>query len=418
MSNNMIAMQTRRKLIGTLFTAESLFAAAQIAAFTLMPVIATELSGRDSMAGFPTTAMLLGQAGAAYLIGSFMDRAGRRSGLTIGYLMATIGALLAAAAISWSSFIAFCLGAAMIGMGRGAGLQARFAAAEIQPPDHQARAIGVIVFAGTIGAVVGPLLVAPSQQWAQAFGFSYRTGPYLIAMLLLYGAVMLTFALLRPDPMTVARETLDASATTTAVGTSTERSLWAIFSPAPVRLALAAMLVGQLVMVLVMVITPLHMTRASYSDAQISLVMTGHTLGMFGLAALTGWLIDRVGRTMMIGAGAVVLAVASVMAPIDFGLIWLIAALFLLGLGWNFCFIAGSSLLAAMLDAGERGRAQGTNDMLVALAAGIGSASTGVLFGMGGITLIAGLGVAIASGLLLMTLRFGREVAVAAAGAD
>ena len=168
------------------------------------------------------------------------------------------------------------------------------------------------------------------------------------------------------------------------------QSLRQIFTPTDVRLALAAMLIGQLVMVLIMVTTPLYMNRQAYSDGAISVVMAGHTLGMFGLAALTGWLIDRVGRKRMISAGAVVLIIASLLAPIAYGLPLLVGALFLLGLGWNFCFIAGSSLLSTSLGDQERGRAQGANDMFVALAAGVGSISTGPLYMLGGIVLICG----------------------------
>ncbi len=408
MQKTEITTSLQQRLIGTLFTAESLFAAAQIAALTLMPVVAAELSGQDLLAGVPTTAMLVGQAAAAYFIGSLMDRVGRRTGLTLGYLVATLGAIVAAAAVSWSAFLVLCIGAGMMGVGRGAGLQARFAAAEIEPPRRQARAIGIIVFAGTIGAVVGPLLVAPSQRWAEFFGFALRAGPYLAAAALFYGAVLVTFILLRPDPMTVRqawavdealREESDA-----LPAVQSSHSLRQIFAPTDVRLALAAMLIGQLVMVLIMVTTPLYMNKQAYSDGAISLVMTGHTLGMFGLAALTGWLIDRVGRKRMISAGAVVLIVASLLAPIAYGLPLLIGALFLLGLGWNFCFIAGSSLLSASLGDQERGRAQGANDMFVALAAGVGSISTGPLYMLGGIVLICGIGLAISFGLLAGTL--------------
>jgi MFS family permease len=410
--------QIQNRLTGTLFASESLFAAAQIGALTLVPVVAAELSGQDLLAGLPHTAMLAGQAAAAYFIGSLMDRIGRRSGLAMGYLLATLGAVIAAVAITWSAFAALCLGAGMIGMGRGAGLQARFAAAEIQPPDRQARAIGIIVFAGTIGAVVGPLLVIPSQHWAEVFGFNLRTGPYLAAALLFYGAVMITFFLLRPDPMTVRNPLAVPRANRADAPPGEKESLRQIFAPSSVRLALAAMLVGQLVMVLIMVTTPLYMNRQAYSDSAISIVMAGHTLGMFGLAALTGWLIDQVGRQRMIAAGAVVLIISAVMAPVAASLPLLVAALFLLGLGWNFCFIAGSSLLSTSLGDQARGRAQGANDMLVAVAAGTGSFSTGPLFALGGITLICALGVLISAGLLGSALLMERRTLVPAPAGD
>ena len=113
---------------------------------------------------------------------------------------------------------------------------------------------------------------------------------------------------------------------------------------------------------------------------------------MFGLSGVTGWLIDRYGRIVTIVIGAMILILASVLTPLSVEVQSLAVALFLLGLGWNFCFIAGSSLLSDALTANERGRAQGVGEMLVALSAGTGSFSTGGVFAAGGITAVAAVG--------------------------
>ena len=133
MSEQPVTPALQRRLTGTLFISESLFSASVIASFTLMPIVAQELTGRDSLAGIPSTMMLIGQAAAAYPLGRLMDRFGRRTGLSIGYFIAAAGAVLATLAIGWGAFVGFIFGTFLYGVGRAGGLQARFAAAEITP---------------------------------------------------------------------------------------------------------------------------------------------------------------------------------------------------------------------------------------------------------------------------------------------
>jgi MFS family permease len=146
----------------------------------------------------------------------------------------------------------------------------------------------------------------------------------------------------------------------------------------------------------------------------VSWVLMAHTLGMFALAPLTGWLIDQLGRLSMIVIGGVVLVVASAITPFSTEMNYLAVALFLLGLGWNFTFIAGSSLLADAVAAHERGRVQGFSESLVALASGVGSLSTGFAFSFGGIILVSAIGLACSlifiAGALWFTQR--RQLAV------
>jgi MFS family permease len=119
-----------------------------------------------------------------------------------------------------------------------------------------------------------------------------------------------------------------------------------------------------------------------------------HTLGMFGLSGVTGWLIDKYGRISIIIVGAGILIISSFLTPASETLPMLALALFLLGLGWNLCFIAGSSLLSDTLYSKERGRAQGASDTLVALSSGVGSLATGAVFALGGIIAVCGAGLA------------------------
>jgi MFS family permease len=160
-----------------------------------------------------------------------------------------------------------------------------------------------------------------------------------------------------------------------------------------VQLAIAASLISQTVMVVLMVMTPLYMDHHNHSRDSISLVIAAHTLGMFGLSAVTGYLIDRFGRIPMLIAGSMILIASALIAPISTDQYVLVVALFLLGLGWNFGYVAGSSLLADALQGAERAQVQGINDTVVFLAAGFGSVAAGPLFassGYGGVS-IAGI---------------------------
>jgi len=156
------------------------------------------------------------------------------------------------------------------------------------------------------------------------------------------------------------------------------------------------MALGQVVMVLVMVITSLHMRDHQHGLADISLVISSHAFGMFAFSIISGRLADRFGRgpTILIGAGTLVLACLA--ATISPNVLPLGVALFLLGLGWNFCFVAGSALFADQLSQEERSRMQGFSDLLVGLSSAIGSLSSGLIFAAVGYNMMAFISAAMA----------------------
>lgn len=377
----------RQRLTIILFVGQSLFAAAMIATFTLMAIVAADLSGSDAMAGIPSTLTLLGRAAAAYPIGLLLDKAGRRIGLSAGFGLGVAGSITAVYAIGVGSFPVFCVGAILMGMGRAGSDQSRYIAAEIQVADKRAKVIGLLVFAGTIGAVLGPALVAPSQTFAVTRGFAATTGPFLVGIGMYALGLVITMLFLRPDPKEIGAA-VEAEEQHQVIQ-SPARPLTAIFRQPVVILAVAALTIGQLVMAMLMVITPLHMSHHAHAAGSISFVISAHTFGMFALSGVTGWLIDRYGRVPLIVAGAFVLIIASILTPLSTAVLLLAVALFLLGLGWNFCFIAGSSLLTDSLAASERPRTQGASEMMVALAAGIAGLATGVLFDRAGMTAVS-----------------------------
>ena len=415
----------QRRIATTLFMVSSLSSAAMIASFTLTPIIAATLSGSAILTGLPNTLSMLGRAGAGYPMGWLLDKAGRRFGLAAGLVFVTVGMLISASAISAGSFSLFLLGAVFLGVGRSALEQTRFVAAEIFSSAQQAKVIGLIVFAGTIGAVGGPLLVQPAANFAIGRGLDKSVGPFWLGAVLMVGAFVLLVLALRPDPKQLAAQQEEATEPASPAnqlhdghsdegGAETEaqrgiRQVRTLLKQADVQLAIAAMVIGQLVMTLLMVITPLHMSRADHGIEAIGWVIMGHTLGMFGLSGVSGWLTDRVGRVPMIVAGALVQVLAAILMPLSSDLPILIMSLFLLGLGWNFSFIAGSSLLSAALEKSrQRSRVQGINEAFVAIASAVGSLGTGGVYSISGVVAVAVSGVAFSATLGALALWLGR----------
>ena len=322
-----------------------------------------------------------------------MDRFGRRLALSSGYSMAIVGSIISVLAITSGNFLIFLLGALFLGMARSAGDQSRYVGAEVFTLSRRAKVIGIVVSAGTVGAIFGPLLVPLSTSWITRIGLPESSGPFIVSSILMVYATGAVFFFLRPDPKELGQDIADHEAAQNLESidnlTAERRPLREIFAAPMVQLAILAMVLGFFVMAVLMVITPLHMDRAAHGTSAISAVIMAHTLGMFGLSWLTGGLIDRFGRIPMILAGTAILGLSCILAPLSLQVPILGLALFLLGLGWNFCYVSGSSLLSDALAAQERGRAQGASEALVAIGAGLASLSVGLVFAQGGYLLVS-----------------------------
>lgn len=369
-----------RRITGTLFVTQSMASAALIAQVTIGAIASAQLGGSIALAGLPTTVVLIGAAAAAYPAGRFMQRFGRRPGLALGFLFGMIGMLLDAVALIIGSFALFIVGLILIGFARGVTDQSRYAAADAVTITRRARAISVVVFAGTVGAIGGPLLVGPLGRVAVGLNLPELAGPLLgsAALFLLGGALIVLF--LRPDPRQIALAmSNDAAAAEPTVIPAAARSVAEVLRQPAAVTALIAMVLGQAVMVLVMSVTSVHMDLNGHGLDTISLVIGAHTLGMFGLSMVTGSIADRFGRSQTIVVGTLLLIVGSLIAPLSLATVWLAVGLFLVGVGWNLCYIAGSSLLADSIMPSERGRVQGASDLLVNLGSAAGSLSSGVI---------------------------------------
>jgi len=392
-----------RKLTAVLFAQQSLASAGFIAAATLNSIVGKELSQNSSWAGVPTAVYLLAGAFSAFMWGYVYDAIGRRKGLTTGLGAGVVGSGVAFYAIAIHSFPVFLAGLVLMGIANSAVQLGRFAAAEVNKPEHRGRAISNVVIGGTVGSVIGPFVAGPAGSLVHSWGVDELAGAYLIAIFLFAIAAVVVFSGLRPDPREIGKQVAEKFPET-LIRHKHVRGLWEIFTQPAALVALVSMVLGQMVMVLVMVITSLHMRGHNHNLTDISTVIASHTFGMYAFSIVSGRLADKWGRGTVILIGSFTLVVACIAATFSPDVLPLGVALFLLGLGWNFCFVGGSTLLADQLSPAERARTQGFNDLLVGLASAAGSLESGFIFASLGYNMMAYVSAAVALVPLLVVV--------------
>jgi MFS family permease len=364
-----------------------------IAAVTVATIVAKDLAGTTIWSGAPGATVVLGAALGATLLSRLMVTRGRRTGLTVGYVIGVAGAVIATGAVITRSLPLLLLGTVLIGFGNSSNQLSRYVAADLFPDARRASAIGLVVWGATFGAVVGPNLIAWADSVGKGLGLPTLAGGYLLPVVFVGAAAVLSFVMLRPDPYQLA----EVSPTDRLTGDATQIPLMRILRRPHVPIAIIALVAGQTVMVLIMTMTPLHMTDHGHDLAAVGLVISGHTFGMFALSPISGRLTDRFGSTVVVLSGLSVVALSallSAIAPPEGGPL-LFIALFLLGYGWNLGYVAGSAMLTHGMAIAERTRLQGLTDALIWSSAAAASLGSGVVVAVAGFTALGILGAAI-----------------------
>jgi len=386
----------RSRALATYFTAAALTSIAYIATFTVASLAAPEMTGSASSSGWPSAIAVAGTALAASLLSSVMARRGRRAGIVLGISVAVAGGALAVVAVMAASLVLLLIASALVGFGNAALNLSRYAAADLFPVDRRAGALGFVVWGSTIGAVVGPNLVAPAGAVASTLDVLPLAGGFAMAFVFLLAAL----AVASLGPRAPIQPHLEEP--TRPVGQrqiSQRRLLGELVRSPRGRTALIALVTSQLVMTLIMTMTPYHLHAKGHGLGTVGLVISAHTFGMFAFSPLSGRLTDRFGANAMVLAGFSVLAAAGIIAAVNpDGGAGLALPLFLLGVGWNLGFVAGSSLLASEAPLGDRARLQGASDALVWATAAAASFVSGyvVLATSYAALAVAGTGLAVA----------------------
>lgn len=373
----------QRRTVATLSMSQILGGVSLASGVAVGALLAEEVSGSPTYAGLGSTFQVIGSALIAVPLARLSAARGRRPGLVLGYALSFVGALGLIAAGIVGSFALLLVASLLFGGSTASNNQARYAAADLADPAHRGRDLSLVVWATTIGSVLGPNLVGPSETVSRLLGIPRLTGPFVFSLVGLVLAIAVLVWRLRPDPLLEARRRVtvaDPGASGRTHG-SIGRGLRVIIARPQALLGLITLALGHVTMVSVMVMTPLHMRHGHADLTIIGFVISIHILGMFAFSPLTGMAVDRLGGRVvaMVGSGILVLAtVLASTAPMGHSTRLLIA-LFLLGLGWSCTLVSGSTLLTAAVPTAERPGAQGASDLVMGLSAGVGGALAGVV---------------------------------------
>jgi MFS family permease len=435
-------------------------------AVTLAAVLAKEISGSEALSGLASTSAVIGTALLSLPLASLMAARGRRAGLTVAYLIGAAGGAVVVIGAVLGNFPLLLAGMTAFGASSSANLQARYAAADLAEPEQRARAISLVVWATTVGAVLGPNIAAPAGDTVTGLGIPATAGAFVWGSAVFLVTGVLIHLLLRPDPLLTARALAeageeprgsereseresadatrganpadgvsptdatvanaprggassgDAGATGQAAQTGkgrtggADRSLRAGFAAVAAssraRLALVTIATAHTAMVSIMVMTPVDLGHHGAGIELIGLVISAHIVGMYAFSPLMGWLADRFGRHAVILLSAALICCAAAFAGtagghhVQSGI-----GLFLLGLGWSAGLVSGSALLTDSVPQPARAAVQGLSDLTMNAAAGAGGALSGVVVstaGYGALSALAAISLLPVVGLALIGL--------------
>jgi MFS family permease len=402
-------VEVRRNTLRTLSIAQIISGLGVAGAIPAGALLVLDISGSEGLAGLAQTFSVLGSALMAIPLANITQRGGRRAALATGYAIGALGALLTVLGGTSRIFPLVFLGILLVGAASASSYQARFAATDLAEDRHRGRDLSYVVWAGTVGSVLGPNLVGTTSSVAHSIGLPRLTGPYLVAGAMLLLGAMVIFIFLRPDPYLFSR--VEAHVARTSRKGSTRLALKTIRESKTASLALFAIVVGHLVMVSIMVMTPVHMHHYQDSISIIGLVISVHIAGMYAFSPVMGWLSDKFGPPKVILLGVLVLiAAAGIAGTAPMRGSWLLGVgLFLLGLGWSATLVAGSSLLAKSVPIDLRPGVQGTSDLMMNGAGALGGALAGLVIAFASYGALCALALIPIAALGLSTIRLIRS---------
>jgi MFS family permease len=367
--------------------------------FSLSVVAVVDLTGHDRYAGIFLALFNLCVAAGALATGRAMDRVGRRPGLAAGHLLLGLGGTVGAVAIWQSSTALLFVASVILGPGLGAALLNRVAVADMYPARMRGRVVGVVLSAGTVGAIAGAPVAAAIER---------VTGSKAIPWLMIPAFELIALAIvlaLRPDTkeLAVERDTPQDAG-------RTARSVRELVRVPPVRAAMAAIAVAQTAMVAVMGVTPVAISDEGGSTLAIAVVIGLHIGGMYALGPVIGSALDRYGRRPGLLAGCALSATGAIVGSFAHEIALVGIGMTLVGLGWAGCYVGATAVISDLTSAEERGSALGATDLVTSLAAAAGVLGSGFVLESAGLGLVGAVMAALMVPVALLVLPL-RETA-------
>ncbi len=374
--------RVQRRAVPTLAAAQVLGGVGVAAGLAVGGLLAEQISSSTARAGLAATMSVLGAALLAVPMARLAQRFGRRMSLTFGYGVGAVGAVGCVFAAALDRFGLLLAASLLFGGGTASGLQARFAAVDAASPSRRGRALSIVVWATTVGAVAGPNLSGVGAQVGRWAGVPALSGPFLLAALAFVAAGAVVTLRLRPDPLSFAVG--DHAAPQRVPGLA--EVLGVVVSRPRALFAMAAIGTAHAVMVGVMVMAPVHLHHGGASLEIVGIVISLHIAGMYAASPVMGVITDRFGATrgIVLGMGLLLLALllagsSAATSDRQIGL-----GLFVLGLGWSACLVSGSTLLTASVPVEVRTAVQGVSDLVMGVSGAAAGAISGPLLAASG----------------------------------
>jgi MFS family permease len=355
--------KSMRRQVLILASGQALFQTIAVLVATVSSLAAVRIAPSPELATAPTATMFLGTATATFPASIWMARVGRRVGFSTGTLLGTLGGIVAAGGIWFNSLALLCIGTFLVGSYQAFAQFYRFAASEVADEKFRPRAISLVLSGGVIAALVGPTL---ARFGSSLFNTQY-VGSFLILSLISLIAFLILQGLNLPAQMVTPAEKKQG------------RPLRQIIAQPSYRVALFSAVTAYGIMVLAMTATPLAMSHHGHELADSAMVIQFHVLGMFLPSFFTGYLISRFGTLPIMFTGVLFFLAHILITLSGTGTVSFSGALVFLGVGWNFLYIGGTTLLTTSYTNAEKGRAQATNDMTIFIIGLICSLSAGIL---------------------------------------
>jgi MFS family permease len=354
-------MNSTRRNVGLLAACQALLFTNNSTLIAINGLAGLSLAPYAGLATLPVTCWVLGGAIGTMPASLHMKRVGRQRGLTSGTMWGIVGALICATAIGLQSFWLLCFGTLVFGVYNAYGQYYRFAAADVATGDFKATAISLVLAGGLVGGILGPT----TSRWTIDL-----VGPkFMAAYLVLIGFAIATMTLLRfiriPTP-------------SAAEAAATGRPLSAIVAQPKFIVAVLSGAIGYGVMNFLMTSTPIAMQVCGHPYGAAAFVISSHIIGMFAPSFVTGPAIKRIGPLPVMFAGALLnfAAIGVALSGIAVSQFWW--SLVILGVGWNFLYIGGTTLLTQTYRPEERAKAQGTNEQAIFIMMAISSFTSGM----------------------------------------